>query len=1296
MRGFIFEYYKYVRYPKESMEDIRGYLNYKEADRSILTFGEYDRLKINNITKFERFRDLSSLAKDWVGNRQSILLYDSLQEPEFIYVENDNELGFMDVGKNAYDQHLFWALTEFPFCSGMRDSMGSYDELLQNAREILQDIIEKECKSNAGDCRYMILGSLGNFGIYIFWLSDQYTDILRIVNNIKCKSTYQGKRMYLAAHTMFSRNPVYDTADSNHELVSKLQGKAYIQITLKKGIDSQLVFIKPNDTFRNVYHTSGEYDLLMEMDARDAYVCFEKNEILNHDKDSYQNIILQTRVTLTREPENGVELEEPVQEEQNNSINELVEVKEEYRSLRKVLKRHLDKTAGMVDTLDMLHCDYRYNVASAINQNWEADFSYIFLKNLQCINQMVPYIDNQKIDFLDLLDFILNNLKQQIFHISEANSLNFEVPKCHLRYTGQEDSILFGYMGIIKEILKTAYQLEGFNKQSEIIPIVTVDTVPVIDSELYPDISRCVGEKEKDQEFKILSLNLPHVTFYDIPMHIQYLYHEVYHYIVPRDREYRDYVTGILNVAVFVRSVLNKVFLKLFDGSDDMVRWGLEYIQPVIYDTVIQDYQEIHVYITEFYGCKKKRETDCVLLISERYREKLKDYLLCDTQPYIETLICKLNDKLSEGSFQGISFASMPSYLENLNKQVDVGKLKEWFGQEGRHVGKGELEACITIMDKISAALEEISADIPMIELSKMPLAEYLLTYAHCLKNELQKPQSVDMSDELKEFVRLGVVLDFYEQEEERLDETKDSFIYIYVAKYIDFSKEGFHDIGQKLQERREEAEDWFAYFFKCWMEYKEQYALYKEHFRRIVETSQVKARVQNYDIEEKCNFYFKEYRAAYGDFIIELKKIEQLCWDDKESERVMELCRQSEEKFHSVIFSENIKLINHFQKQDKLTDLLAINKEWNKKKEELDMDYEPPEFSLEFSEKHEEAIRLPKWKIMDTVYELKDFWKRIEDVSKELELSCKRVFGRGDYALWYRGQSNSVHGLLPSIMRKNLLERQKFHYLSQYQRYLYEEFKHRADGAPEVMDRSYYGISDYLALMQHYRVKTNLMDWSEDAFTGLYFALEQLITQEKKGADTSAAVYIFSPHLYNEARRTMIEMAAKATSCTEPAYLASRKTAQGKNGLIPNIAASYNSKVYDMFLIGNLDYESENRYGYINEMALEGKEEFAFLPLAVYTSRLNPRIRSQSGIFVAYNLYTEPSRGADAYSYMDLEKVQKYYLETFEGRKKEKFLYKVIIDKKAAKEMAACLRRMGISKEKIYPELANIGEKIR
>lgn len=1323
MIGYTFEYYKYVRYPKDSMSDIRSCLYYKGAERSILTFGEYDRLKINQITRFDRLRDLSLLAKDWVGNRQSILLYNFSPKPEFDYNDDSgNDMwGFKDSSTGEYDRHLFWALTELPFRSVLREKMPDYESLLQYARKKLEDIISTEDKSDGSKCRYMILGILGTFGISVFWFSNQYTDILRIVNCIKRDSIYKGERMYLAAHTMFSRNPFYDQESSDNELIKAIQGKAIVQITLKKWIQDKLGL--------SGKHTSGEYDIAMELDAREAFVRFEKQAIFNHDTDKYQNDILQTRVTLADEITDShlknVILESPsgicpetnsVQsvsdhKEENDKINinqseltngladNLYKVKKIYKELRLMIGEKIDKKAGMVDTLDSLHCDYRYNVASAVNQSWAEDFSYIFLKNLECIKEIISMSYHKDINFMPILRMVLNNLKQQIFHISEANSLNFELPKCHLRYTGQEDCILFGYMGIIKEILNIAYQLDSSNRQTEIIPIVTVDVVPIIESDLYFDKSQFADERDADQDFKILSLNLPHVTFYDVPPYIQYLHHEIFHYVIPADREERDYIMGILLTTIYFRDTLLLTFSELFSLKDDLAKKIISYFQPLIFDIVLHNYSEIHNAITGFQSFKRKIDTDTVLLIGKVYAEKVIKYF--ETQDYsFDNLIIELYDRLKRGSFCNLSFQDLQLRLgEKDSGKETVERLENWCKNGGNLSNlftSSKLAECVSVINKITDGIEEISADIPMIELCRMPLDEYMMTYVHCLKNELMTPGTLDLTEDLKELVRIGVILDYYEQRGCNLEEFEDSFIYKYIAKYINFSGDPLTVIQRKINDRKKEAEEWFSFFHNCREDYQTQFGLYKSHLKKLAEMYSVEKRLSDYDIDEKSNCYFQKYREIYNTFSENIKEIEILCENAEDKETVLKFCNESESALQRNVFAENIRLINYFQKQKNLIELHDINEANNQKKANRTVPYKPPVTNVEIFNGRE-LIQEPKHiRKASTVHGLESFLCEINSAAIALENSCYKVFGKKGLPLWYRGQESSSYGLLPSIMRGNNRAKEDFNYISQYQRSLFEEFKYRADGAPEVMDRSYYGISDYLALMQHYGVCTNLMDWSEDAFTGLYFALEKLIIHEKQIPDKDAAIFVFSPHLYNDARRYMIYEGAGSTSCMESAFRASKKTASHNDGLIPNIAASYNGQVYDTFLTGNLDYESENRYGRIRKMALKGTEEMAYLPLAVYTSRLNPRVRSQSGIFVAYNLYAEPSNSLDSYSYIDMEKVQEYYLSLCKREHREQFLYKIIIDRQAAREISECLVRMGISKERIYPELANIGQRVR
>ncbi|MCM1256278.1 MAG: hypothetical protein NC307_00295, partial [Roseburia sp.] len=557
MKGYIFEYYKYVRYLKDSMDDIRSVLDYKEAEKSIITFGDYDRLRINVVKEFSRYRDLSALAKAWVGNRQSILLYELDENPAFNYVETEKEYGFQKKKTGEFDSHLFFALTEFNFRSEKHQSI--YRNLLLEAAKFIQETVDTEGK----DIDFMLMGSLGAFGVAVLWFCDQYTEILRLVSRIREKYG----ELFWAAHTTISKNPYAEHQKDFKNRVEQIEGKAYLQVTLKKPIE-YLGLLKKYG-IRTATHTSGEYDIAIDMLAADVYRKFEKERIFDHDKDEYQCLFLQTHITLG---ENPIELEVKdisFTKSQGNLIQkeDLEKVDAVYVRIRKLIEKNIDKTAGLVDTLDSLLCDYRYNVVSADNESWAEDFSYIFLKNLQCIEEIFHMKEQCSEIFMELLRFIMNNLKQQIFHVAESSVLNFEIPKCHLRHTGQEDSVLFCYMGIIKEILRVAYSLESCNKQSEIIPLVTVDVVPVIESDLYFDKTRFVEQNKEDQDFKILSLNLPHVTFYDIPTYMQYMFHEIYHYIVPRNREVRDYHVGILLTNIHYSNMIMEHLTNVLEGN---------------------------------------------------------------------------------------------------------------------------------------------------------------------------------------------------------------------------------------------------------------------------------------------------------------------------------------------------------------------------------------------------------------------------------------------------------------------------------------------------------------------------------------------------------------------------------------------------------------------------------------------------------------------------------------------------------------------------------------------------------
>ncbi len=1283
MKGYIFEYYKYVRYLRESLNDLRDVLRYKEAEHSALTYGDYDRLKINVVTDFSRYRDLSLQAKTWVGNRQSILLYELSDDPPYDYFEEETKYGFRNQKTGEVNAHLFFALTEFNFRSELHQK-GMFEDLLGTALDCLRKTIGMEGKN----VDYMVLGSLGVFGIAVLWFSDQYTEILRHVNEIRVNHD----ELFWAAHTTISKNPLAEERMDLEEKIAQIEGKAFLQVTTKEPFTNLGVLRQMGIDV--ITHTSGEYDIAIDMTAADVYRYFESKEIFDHDNDVYQNLFLQTHITLGEEP---VELraentfQKRAQKNDGKRVN-LEDVIKVYGEIRKLIGQTIDKTAGLIDTLDSLLCDYRYNVVSADNERWAEDFSYLFYKNLLYIEEILLMKEQCNEVFMGVLRNMMNNLKQQIFHVAESCILNYEIPKCHLRYTGQEDGIMFCYMGIIKDILCNAYQLESCNKQSEIIPLVTVDVVPIIESDLYFDKTYYVSSNEEDQNFKILCLNLPHVTFYDIPVYMQYMYHEIYHYIVPRNREIRDYHVGLVLTTLHFSNLIAENLTEILGGDRDKAGKIRELVKPLIYIYIYQIYPEIHHAIVKTRD--NKINNHAIVLVAEIYKDKLWEYLnslkgyevWCDILRIIWMTLDKESDK-------GIRWTDLTSVIGDVPQDID--NVKIFFAQEmdnSRRIWEkyNHREDFIEYLSKITDGIKEVAADIPMIRFSNMPLDEYLLYYSNCLKNNLVKPDKIDLRFELKELIRLGMVLGNYAENGWQISSCEELFRRKYVARFFSFSGKYEKIIEDKFKALYQEADRWLSFFKDSLARYTAQYKLFSYQMHAIWEEIDVQERLKDYQFTENANMYFGGYRRACEQYAVTLGKI----WDNhisgNDNVNVDIAYRKAKDEYEKALFHENIKLFHRFQYQKSLQELKEVNDKHNSQKVTL------TESSIVTRRvfKGIPHIDISSYSLCDRdylVYGMKDFLDKYMEIMEKLENACCRVLKKS-YPFWYRGQDNSKYSLLPGIMRLNL--REKVNYLAQYQRRLFEEFKYRADGAPEIMDRSFFNASDYLTLMQHYSVSTTFMDWSEDIFTALYFALEKVINHQEKEVGQDAAVYIFSPHLYNEARKYMMENEAGKTSCTEAAFRATMKTVGDG---IPNIAAEYNEKLYDAFLLGNMEYESANSYGYIREVELCGKEEIAYLPIAVYTSRLNPRIRAQSGIFLAYNLYAEPSSNFEsAYGYIALEMIQKYYFEKCKRKEgKEQFLYKIIIEKSGIQEMANALKKMGISKERIYPELSSVGERI-
>ena len=489
------------------------------------------------------------------------------------------------------------------------------------------------------------------------------------------------------------------------------------------------------------------------------------------------------------------------------------------------------------------------------------------------------------------LKILMNNLKQQIFHIAESNSLNFEIPKCHLRYTGQEDSILFCYMGIIKEILETAYTLKGNSYQCEIVPIVTVDTVPIINSELYFNKACLCGldTDYRENTFKIMALNLPHVSFYDIPLYMQYLYHEVYHYIAPADREKRDYDMGGFLTSIFYQEISGLLMQKSgIDSENSEIICNL--VRPVIHYIISEHYEKVHNTLTGF----ERKDNDSACYISRVYMERLKSFLKSDAEEWYRggesflKSVMRLTDQyLEEGRILGLSYETLKAKLAG--SKILGTELMKKCRENFSHCAENEnasiygawifagLDDIINDLEQFYMGIMEVSADIPMIELSNMSWDEYFIFYVSCQKNLLIHPFSIEFCVDFKELMRLSMVMEYYQKKDGKFpSKLSEKLKNIFAAKSIAIHDE--QDICRlpgKVQTLNTEIADWWQKItVECCNQSHPWYDCHRQMLDRILDNSSIANRLSNYNRHEKSRLYFTGYRQALSGYGNLLKKI--------------------------------------------------------------------------------------------------------------------------------------------------------------------------------------------------------------------------------------------------------------------------------------------------------------------------------------------------------------------------------------------------------------------------------------
>lgn len=1369
--GMVLHLYKHL--DGSMFDDIHHPASDSDSERTMIAFGNFDQLCFEPVDRFVEFLSQSSDAYRWRGGRKDIMLYPLEADEHRHFVFETKQSGYVQPpfiireGANAKDpcKRRFLLITLLYVSSKAKAHVKSYNSLLDHIKNAIHTIVSqsnnvlKESDKNPIICD--IFGTFNSSEIALLWAADQFTDVQYIVDHIRYLHLECGdiaEPIFVSSYTLVALTK--DASD-----LDDITGGAMIQIassTFRFG-ENVKDFTGPLDYLINLPAAdklkidccAGEYDYIVESLPPQLQLLLNTNlksndGSLHVDNKEFKNLFSHSTTRLFYRAEDipnalmelnwrdMISLDIP-EREFNLVVSEKwkdtrvaagapgSEISQRFKDFKEKMLSEIQGTSTFSCNIDLLFSDYIQCVNSTPDRQWAEDLKAQFAATIDVLEE---YYEDYKrrnsgarIDqcFLDQVNEVLSMLDEQIHHVADAGKLFLEEPCSHLEATSQYDLLFHMYYGAAKSILSTMYssrEAKAVSTQSSLIPLISFDPGPSLRSKLYFDIPKL--------NQRLVDLSVPKNAWCEPGQYIILLIHELYHYAAPLDRTVRN--------EAFAKIIINEVITI-------SIQRVLEHIRETVLEQKKATGKSLTNYNQLFIATVSDSEFNASLFrVIHQVRGKLISYIKTanitkflgaeyskDAQwrkfEKIASLWCDGADGYNRSTNNfGCFVSKIIDYLGKELKPKTVSTKVEPIDDELYNIIIYELTSTVSdnnyqhfkglnsFTEYIRAAkkalwgpavkqLREIAPDIAMVHISGINVTEYMLVFASFQDKTLIEPNDLRCYDAQLAW-RIGFVLDFIINQPKLTPAERLMVFQQYETefrqKYIAHVKVCRWSGRNEIDKLEISAGKWFSYFIDQYEDYLANYEPYHEILRSLAKDQFVPL-CQNND---------KKIATCSRDYFDALSKINP----------------QSEDADQQEIFKCNIGYVHSFQPQSFLFDLHVSPPKNSALTSRNTLRWHLPNFhtpamphknedwAITRAKEHSEPIALASGLLTNTHYKV--FGTKPE--------KCE---------LWYRGSQNSDYGILPSIM-VHFLDKERLSYsisennikgvnskgnLWEYQRSILERFKNKADGAPEFINSSSYTASDYVALMQHYGQYTCYLDWSEDVYTALFFALESEIELKKsKSGGSDASLYILDPMLYNRARKMLIERArAKEPELFCPNDTWMRKQAnriqEMPDGHIPNLSLQYNQDRFGIFSFDIPENEDVTTSRTAKYLTCEGDPKDATLaqfelelwnlPLAVYTSRLNPRLRSQSGQFMAYSPFSLPVystthekkdiSSANRFSYLSLLKIQDYFLECF--REEEPFMYEVKIRAFAREAMGDYLRKAGINRYRIYPELINL-----
>jgi len=258
--------------------------------------------------------------------------------------------------------------------------------------------------------------------------------------------------------------------------------------------------------------------------------------------------------------------------------------------------------------------------------------------------------------------------------------------------------------------------------------------------------------------------------------------------------------------------------------------------------------------------------------------------------------------------------------------------------------------------------------------------------------------------------------------------------------------------------------------------------------------------------------------------------------------------------------------------------------------------------------------------------------FKSVSQVLEKIKEDTKDWTHNGIGKPWFRGHTRANYKLLPAILRKGN-EKYEFEITN-----LFRLVAPGYSATPET-DR----IDQWLFLMQHHRVPTRLLDWTESPLIAVFFATIKALELNKEIKE-DAAVYALDPIVLNK---------------------------QSGFDFFPNTWTQNSVLQTIKFAFGT---EKEPIY-------IDGKK-ISFLedPIAIYPSIIHSRIKSQKGCFT---LHGNDKRDIEA-------------IFSNQSLLKDNRLIKYIIPKEMVIDFFSEVNDFGITYSTLFPDLDGLAKDLK